>query len=767
MKKHTILFACLFSFVEIAISQNIGINTPSPAGKLHIKGSADVSQLIIDANSTQSNTSPLFKLRNSQGTDLLWMHSDTALNTFIGIYAGHVNNANGGGIFNTYTGSHAGFSSSTGNSNSGFGANSLFLNGTGSFNSAHGLNALFSNASGSWNTAIGANALFASTTGSSNTAIGNAALLSNTFGLSNTAIGVDALKDNVSGSNNTAIGFNANVSAGTLINATAIGSRALARMDNSVVIGSINGVNGATAGANVGIGTSEPTNKLHVVGNLLVNESYISTNTAPTPAQTQTLVNNATLSFPGSDSTGRIFDTGGPSGNYINNIIANASINISSGSIGFEVLLENVELGTGDSLIIRATSSPTSDVFLRIGNGYSSTGKWVFNSNTLYVIFKSNSDSNNGSGFSLLFKRLFSNTANQNNLTGNSGKSFFFDSQSGALRSGFSNNNPRGLYSFASGYRNTASGQYSAAIGNLTVASGQASTALGYFNSASGQYSAAIGTSTVASGQASTALGYFTSASGNHSTAMGNGTSASGQSSTAMGNNTIASGLAATSIGYNTTANGNFSTAMGNYVSTSFWDGAFALGDNSTTTVMESFVANGFRSRFAGGYRLFSNSATTLGVRLLPDDSAWSAISDARLKENFLSIDGEQMLRKIAGMPLTTWNYIAQTNKTSRHYGPMAQDFFSAFGKDELGTIGCDTLINQQDFLGINLIAIQALEKRTSLIEALNEENTLLKAKVTSLHSAMDNLINRLTQLESLVANLSKDEYPHVKSVKQ
>jgi hypothetical protein len=44
----------------------------------------------------------------------------------------------------------------------------------------------------------------------------------------------------------------------------------------------------------------------------------------------------------------------------------------------------------------------------------------------------------------------------------------------------------------------------------------------------------------------------------------------------------------------------------------------------------------------------------------------------------------------------------------------MAQDFFEAFGKDDLGTIGCDTLINQHDFLGVNLIATQALEKRTT-----------------------------------------------------
>jgi len=202
-----LLAACLTLLVPGLWSQNVGIGTPSPAGKLHIKGSADVSQLIIDAHTTQSNTAPLLKLRNSMGTDLLWMHSDTALNTFIGIYAGRVNNAIGGGVFNTYTGSHAGFSSTTGNSNSGFGANSLFLNATGNFNSAHGLNSLFSNASGSWNTGIGANALFANLSGNNNVALGNTALFSNTTGSWNTAIGTDAMNQNTTGIYNMANGF--------------------------------------------------------------------------------------------------------------------------------------------------------------------------------------------------------------------------------------------------------------------------------------------------------------------------------------------------------------------------------------------------------------------------------------------------------------------------------------------------------------------------------------------------------------------------------
>ena len=81
---------------------------------------------------------------------------------------------------------------------------------------------------------------------------------------------------------------------------------------------------------------------------------------------------------------------------------------------------------------------------------------------------------------------------------------------------------------------------------------------------------------------------------------------------------------------------------------------------------------------------------------------------------------GLVVLNKIAALQLSTWNYKAQLDKASRHYGPMAQDFFAAFGKDELGTIGCDSLINQQDFLGVNLIAVQALEKRTTELQKEN-----------------------------------------------
>jgi hypothetical protein len=84
-------------------------------------------------------------------------------------------------------------------------------------------------------------------------------------------------------------------------------------------------------------------------------------------------------------------------------------------------------------------------------------------------------------------------------------------------------------------------------------------------------------------------------------------------------------------------------------------------------------------------------------------------------------------------MPQYTWNYIGQDVKTLRHYGPMGQEFFKAFGHDELGEIGCDTLINQQDFLGVNFIAIQALEKRTQEIKDLKEMILQLQREIEEL----------------------------------
>ena len=80
------------------------------------------------------------------------------------------------------------------------------------------------------------------------------------------------------------------------------------------------------------------------------------------------------------------------------------------------------------------------------------------------------------------------------------------------------------------------------------------------------------------------------------------------------------------------------------------------------------------------------------------------------------------MLGKIRGFELSSWNFIGHDPKEFRHYGPMAQDFFAAFGHDGVGQIGSETTINSGDLAGILMIAVQALEKRTAELKQKEEQ---------------------------------------------
>ncbi|MDQ3017516.1 MAG: hypothetical protein M3R25_12445 [Bacteroidota bacterium] len=235
---------------------------------------------------------------------------------------------------------------------------------------------------------------------------------------------------------------------------------------------------------NVGIGTTGPSSKLHVVGNFLVNVPYTSTNTPPTPSQTKTMVNNVTLYVFPSDSTQRIYDPGGPLGDYVSNL--NSFVYVyGGGNIGFEVKLEEISLNTGDSLIIKENNSNTDKVLLAVGNGYNTTGTWIFNSNALFIIFKSNSDGNNASGFNLLFRRLYDYNSSLPVISGIVGTTMFFDVKTGSLRAGTVTNTTRGLNSVGLGTRIVASGDYAFGTGAFTDARGFASTAFGYNTTAS------------------------------------------------------------------------------------------------------------------------------------------------------------------------------------------------------------------------------------------------------------------------------------------
>ena len=162
------------------------------------------------------------------------------------------------GAINIFAGEGAGSSNTTGFENSFFGWSAGAANTSGINNS------FFGGAAGSANTTAGNNSFFGTeagkltTTASSNAFFGAQAGSANTIGGSNSFFGRNAGSTNTTGSNNTFIGNSADAGSSTLTNATAIGSRAQVTQSNSLVLGSINGVNGATADTKVGIGTTAP-----------------------------------------------------------------------------------------------------------------------------------------------------------------------------------------------------------------------------------------------------------------------------------------------------------------------------------------------------------------------------------------------------------------------------------------------------------------------------------------------------------------------------
>ena len=209
------------------------------------------------------------------------------------------------GSDNTATGYGAGYSITSSSRNACFGtlAGAALTSGSG-YNNAFGYEALRSCQSGAYNLGIAANSLYNVVTGSRNIGLG---LTSMSGGDHNDCIGigqeagagVGAMLKVVAigsyayrygtGNEQVMIGYNsgvtvtsgyrltllgseADVSSAAINNATAIGYKAIVGASNCLVLG---GTDGASTGVNVGINITVPTEKLHVVGNAILDNQGV------------------------------------------------------------------------------------------------------------------------------------------------------------------------------------------------------------------------------------------------------------------------------------------------------------------------------------------------------------------------------------------------------------------------------------------------------------------------------------------------------------
>lgn len=356
------------------------------------------------------------------------------------------------------------------------------------------------------------------------------------------------------------------------------------------------------------------------------------------------------------------------------------------------------------------------------------------------------------------------NTGAVINQTG-SGSRFIFYPRKGAIRGGYLSGGganywddaSTGLYSIGFGVDAKASFEGSIAIGRDALSSAPYAIAIGFASNANTHRSVAIGYninagSSTTAGQKSFCIGNgdaggFTNgshfATGTESFAIGNNSRSLGKRAFALGNDCYAGnsftpddeGRYAFAFGNTCYATGMYSFAFGNNANTSSRTGSMVFGSRIDGISVDSPGDYHFLAQFAGGYQLQSNNAGSLGVYLQPNASSWGSLCDSTKKEQVLLMDDDEVLKKLASINYYSWKYKDDPDVQNRHYGIMAQDFYAAFGKDKLGRIGSDTLVNPIDLLGVAYSAIKALEKKTKEIDNLAIENNALKARLEKLEA--------------------------------
>lgn len=269
-------------------------------------------------------------------------------------------------------------------------------------------------------------------------------------------------------------------------------------------------------------------------------------------------------------------------------------------------------------------------------------------------------------------------------------------------------------------------GSFNTLYGNSGTISGGVNNSIG--TSEADLSSAGFGT--VGGGNDNHAVGYMsTIGGGGYGTASGYGSTIAG------GRYNVADGTHATVAGgLENRASGEFSFAAGQvafaaHAGTFVWNGSGAQVVSPAAGTFTAFAPGGFWLGNSGTPLMQPGRfiETSTGA-YLSTGGAWTNASDRNLKENFVPVDGELVLARLASIPLTTWNYRSQS-PTVRHLGPMAQDFAAAFHLGE-----SDRAISTIDASGVALAAAQALEVRT---RELQKENDELRARLEALEKLL------------------------------
>ncbi len=427
------------------------------------------------------------------------------------------------------------------------------------------------------------------------------------------------------------------------------------------------------------------------------------------------------------------------------------SPNIIGGYIGnfiSSTVVGSVIGGGGDS----SSSNLVQSSYATIGGGFSNTASG-------YNATIGGGDNNKASEQDATVGGGWGNTASSENDTIGGGNNNLASGGNATVGGGDHNTASGGYATVGGGLRNSAdggNGGYYATVGggysnhaseeNATVSGGEANWAVGRNSTVGGGNGnfASAEYATIGGGGTNTASGpgAFVGGGGYDGTNYG-GNQATGNASTIGGgiSNTASAYAATVGGGYGNTGGYLYATVPGGYYNTAVGNFSFAAGRqakanhqgafvwaDSTNADINSSADNQFIVRANGGIWLgksTSNFTPTIGAGVfiststgakLTTTGVWTDLSDRNAKENFLAVNGRDVLAKLIAMPVSIWNYKVD-DASIRHIGPTAQDFYSTFGVGN-----DDTHLAALDTNGVALAAIQGLYQENQDLKSQNAD---------------------------------------------
>lgn len=448
-----------------------------------------------------------------------------------------------------------------------------------------------------------------------------------------------------------------------------------------------------SSNGNVGIGITNPTHKLTLSGDALINSYTLGRGAG-------NIISNIVFGWNALDANTTGYDNAALGYQSLNN----NTTGIGNIALGRDALRLNTSGSRNTGLGSYALADNQTGRY-NTGIGYSALGNNVVGySNVAIGVMALNTNTSRSNlvavGDSALYYNGLGATAYYHG-TGNTatGSKALMKNTLGYLNTAFGY---EALTDNTSGYTNSAFGCRSMTT-NTT----------GYYNSAFGFESMRFNTT----GSYNSAFGYHglqdnTTGSYNHGFGYG-----------ALDNNTVGNGN--TAVGYGSLANnitGDYNTGVGFLAAVNSGDLRYsaAIGANCAVIVSRTMafgrtdsVLHWVFGRTSCGSSLYALQVGTTTANgngaYLTTGGAWTNTSDVNLKSDITEIDGAGLLEKVKQLQITRWKY----NGTEEyHIGPMARQFYSLFavGADDRG-------ISTIDPAGV---ALRAIQEQQHIIENQN-----------------------------------------------